>query len=118
MRVPLNTHAPLRLPGMLSTAGHYAQLRLAIVVPSFQCSLFPSLGVGVTQGMLILIDASHSLVSQPIPCMFSNARIIFASELSVQENASSAGAWMNDCSSDSLKAMDAGWTKLAVRRHG
>jgi len=30
MRVPLNTHAPLTLPGTLSTAGHCDQSRLAI----------------------------------------------------------------------------------------
>jgi hypothetical protein len=27
VRVPLNTHAPLRLPGTLSTAGHWDQSR-------------------------------------------------------------------------------------------
>src|ERR1039458_3756903 len=31
MRVPRNTHAPLRLPGMLSTAGHCDQSRFAMI---------------------------------------------------------------------------------------
>src|SRR5579863_2535128 len=31
IRVPLKTHAPLTLPGMLSTAGHWDQSRLAII---------------------------------------------------------------------------------------
>jgi hypothetical protein len=35
VRVSLNTHAPLRLPGMLSTAGHCDQSRLAIVCAPF-----------------------------------------------------------------------------------
>src|ERR1700730_17726029 len=30
IRVPFKTHAPLTLPGMLSTAGHFDQSRLAI----------------------------------------------------------------------------------------
>jgi hypothetical protein len=33
--VSRNTHAPLRLPGMLSTAGHCDQSRLAMMVHSF-----------------------------------------------------------------------------------
>jgi len=31
IRVSLNTHAPLTLPGMLSTAGHSDQSRLAMI---------------------------------------------------------------------------------------
>src|SRR5579871_1258064 len=36
MRVSLNTHAPLRLPGTLSTAGHCDQSKLAIFASLFQ----------------------------------------------------------------------------------
>src|SRR5450631_1278545 len=43
-RVPLNTHAPLRLPGMLSTAGHCDQSRLAMFIPSFHRSFVPRFG--------------------------------------------------------------------------
>src|SRR5450432_723443 len=32
IRVSLNTHAPLRLPGMLSTAGHCDQSRVAVAI--------------------------------------------------------------------------------------
>jgi hypothetical protein len=35
IRVSLNTHAPLTLPGMLSTAGHCDQSRFAIIWISF-----------------------------------------------------------------------------------
>lgn len=35
IRVSLNTHAPLTLPGILSTAGHLDQSRLAMIVASF-----------------------------------------------------------------------------------
>src|SRR5580658_4785504 len=40
VRVSRNTHAPLRLPGMLSTAGHCDQSRVAITLLSFHRSLF------------------------------------------------------------------------------
>jgi len=35
VRVPLKTHAPLRLPGMLSTAGHWDQSRVAFIFTFF-----------------------------------------------------------------------------------
>src|SRR5208337_5158045 len=35
-----NTHAPLTLPGMLSTAGHWDQSRVAMILPSL-CRLTP-----------------------------------------------------------------------------
>src|SRR5450755_1771589 len=35
IRVSLNTHAPLRLPGTLSTAGHCDQSRAAMFLPLF-----------------------------------------------------------------------------------
>jgi hypothetical protein len=38
-RVLRNTHAPLTLPGTLSTAGHWDQSRVAIVVAS--CFIMP-----------------------------------------------------------------------------
>src|SRR2546426_1041851 len=34
-RVPRNTHAPLTLPGMLSTAAHWDQSRVATAQPPF-----------------------------------------------------------------------------------
>src|SRR5450631_1166106 len=34
IRVPRNTHAPLTLPGMLSTAGHCDQSRVAMLLPT------------------------------------------------------------------------------------
>jgi len=34
IRVSLNTHVPLTLPGMLSTAGHWDQSRVVIFLPS------------------------------------------------------------------------------------
>ena len=43
MRVPLSTHAPLTLPGMLSTTGHWDQSRLAMLLPSLHRSLLPRL---------------------------------------------------------------------------
>src|SRR5664279_2113959 len=50
IRVPLNTHAPLRLPGMLSTAGHWDQSRVAMFLSSFHRSLFlAQFGGGVTR---------------------------------------------------------------------
>jgi hypothetical protein len=42
-RVPGNTHAPLTLPGMLSTAGHWDQSRVAIGLLSFHRCLFTTL---------------------------------------------------------------------------
>jgi hypothetical protein len=41
IRVPFNTHAPLTLPGMLSTAGHSDQSIPAIVLPPFLLCLPP-----------------------------------------------------------------------------
>src|ERR1700681_3794282 len=38
-RVSRNTHAPLTLPGMLSTAGHWDQSRVAIFLVLFSSSL-------------------------------------------------------------------------------
>src|SRR5271168_5113057 len=38
IRVSLNTHAPLTFPGMLSTAGHWDQSRIAIFVASLHRS--------------------------------------------------------------------------------
>src|ERR1035438_4819295 len=40
VRVSRNTHAPLTLPGMLSTAGHWDQSRFAMLLPSLHRSLF------------------------------------------------------------------------------
>src|SRR5260370_19392384 len=40
VRVSLNTHAPLRLPGMLSTAGHCDQSRLAMICSPAALNLF------------------------------------------------------------------------------
>jgi hypothetical protein len=37
-----NVQAPLTLPGMLSTAGHCDQSRIALFLPSFHHSLLPS----------------------------------------------------------------------------
>src|SRR5258707_8713724 len=42
MRVFLNTHAPLTLPGMLSTAEHFDQSRAAMFLPSFSLELIYS----------------------------------------------------------------------------
>jgi hypothetical protein len=42
VRVSRNTHAPLRLPGMLSTAGHRDQSRVAILLPPVHRSLLRS----------------------------------------------------------------------------
>src|ERR1039458_2358704 len=39
IRVPRNTHAPLRLSGTLSTAGHCDQSRVAISIPSYSSYL-------------------------------------------------------------------------------
>jgi hypothetical protein len=50
IRVSLNTHAPLTLPGMLSTAGHWDQSRFAIFVPSFHRNLVPQFDSVVTRG--------------------------------------------------------------------
>src|ERR1700737_3109136 len=52
MRVSLNTHAPLTFPGMLSTAGHWDQSRLAIIIlPFFHrkpfTTIFAEAGVSV-----------------------------------------------------------------------
>src|SRR5450755_2734620 len=49
IRVSLNTHAPLRLSGTLSTAGHCDQSRVAMFVPSFHRSVLPRFGGGVTR---------------------------------------------------------------------
>src|SRR6266852_2929456 len=43
MRVVLNTHAPLTLPGTLSTAGHLDQSRAAMFLPSFSLHVSPAL---------------------------------------------------------------------------
>src|SRR5271157_5179206 len=54
IRVPLKTHAPLRFPGMLSTAGHCDQSRVAMFLPSFHDPLFLShFDGGVTRGMFV-----------------------------------------------------------------
>src|ERR1700761_2658465 len=47
IRVPLNTHAPLRRSGTLSTAEHWDQSRVAMSLPSFHRSLLPHGGHGV-----------------------------------------------------------------------
>lgn len=39
LRVSLNTHAPLRLPGTLSTAGHRDQSRAAMFLPHLDLSI-------------------------------------------------------------------------------
>jgi hypothetical protein len=39
--VSLNTHAPLRLPGTLSTAGHCDQSRAVMFFPPPNLNLFP-----------------------------------------------------------------------------
>src|SRR5258706_11450563 len=49
MRVSLNTHAPLTLPGMLSTAGHCDQSRVAMFLPPFHRKLFATVRGGVTR---------------------------------------------------------------------
>jgi hypothetical protein len=49
VRVSRNTYAPLRLPAMLSTAGHWDQSSAAMFLPS-PGILIPQLGVGVTCG--------------------------------------------------------------------
>src|SRR5208283_5171033 len=49
IRVPRNTHAPLRLSATLSTAGHCDQSSVAIPLPSLRCFI-PQLGGGVTCG--------------------------------------------------------------------
>src|ERR1019366_2725794 len=49
IRVSLNTHAPLTLPGMLSTAGHWDQSRGVMFSSSFHRSLLLRMGVVVTQ---------------------------------------------------------------------
>jgi len=60
VRVPLNTHAPLRLPGMLSTAGHCDQSRVAILLHR---SFLPQLG-GATRGEGRKALGSPALMSQ------------------------------------------------------
>src|ERR1039458_10243690 len=40
IRVSLNTHAPLTLPGTLSTAGHWDQSRVVMCVSSFHRSVY------------------------------------------------------------------------------
>src|SRR6266702_1330986 len=47
IRVPFKTHAPLTLPGMLSTAGHCDQSRVAISLPSFYRNCLAGLGCNV-----------------------------------------------------------------------
>ncbi len=51
IRVPLNTHAPLTLPGMLSTAGHWDQSRIATLLAyyAFPQSLQKQQVKGATQ---------------------------------------------------------------------
>src|SRR5260221_12517029 len=46
IRVSLNTHAPLTLPGMLSTAGHWDQSRIAMFVPPFIAAFFHNSDAG------------------------------------------------------------------------
>src|SRR5947208_1442999 len=41
MRVSRNTHAPLSLPGTLSTARHWDQSRIAMFLPPFILNLLP-----------------------------------------------------------------------------
>src|SRR6266849_5655559 len=50
VRVPRSTHAPLTLPGMLSTAGHCDQSRVAIFLPYFYGSLNHVSPVALTYG--------------------------------------------------------------------
>src|SRR5438132_262380 len=42
MRVSRNTHAPLTLPGMLSTVGHWDQSRVAMFLPPFIVAFYYS----------------------------------------------------------------------------
>src|SRR5713226_660915 len=50
IRVSRNTHAPLSLPGTLSTTGHCDQSRVAMFLPSPTVNFLPRFGSGVTRG--------------------------------------------------------------------
>src|SRR5437588_7068096 len=75
IRVPRNTHAPLRLPGTLSTAGHRDQSRVAMFLPRPILTLYhgsPARIVKLT-GASASVDFHSSLVTsdlapQPKPC--------------------------------------------------
>src|ERR1035441_7314185 len=56
IRVPFKTHAPLTLPGTLSTAGHSDQLRLAIC----SNSLFQAPGPGAQSARML--NWSHPML--------------------------------------------------------
>src|SRR5579862_9879619 len=62
-RVSRNTHAPLTLPGILSTAGHWDQSRGAIFLPSFHRFL-PRFVGGVTHGVNLRSYANEEATRQ------------------------------------------------------
>jgi hypothetical protein len=64
-QVSLNTHAPLTLPGMLSTAGHRDQSRVAMFVPSFHRSLLPRFGGSFKIGFKLRVDKLRMVLVKP-----------------------------------------------------
>src|SRR5580700_8330776 len=60
IRVSLNTHAPLTFPGMLSTAGHWDQSRIAIFAP-------PLIVTGYVMFYYGPVPSSRALLPEELP---------------------------------------------------
>src|ERR1039457_2265210 len=81
--VSRNTHAPLRLPGMLSTAGHWDQSRLGMFSPAFivACS------AGFCHGSVRGVDAARTPthIRKKRECVGHPVELLVAWNPSVQE---------------------------------
>src|SRR5258707_6239761 len=66
IRVPRNTHAPLRLSGTLSTAGHCDQSRVAMFLPPFILTFYHGLTTASCKDRHLRILPPHIKRSPPV----------------------------------------------------